>query len=236
MVSPHEIPTMSLDMAQNASAVTDLIFAGLKVAGFSAVTISSVLGSYTIKYYWHKEKRMKKTLGHWRNVLSHLDEKQQSVIGRNSLRCMHGRLDQMERRLSALAINVQKTTLWSRTVGQHAHRVRKLERLVEDADADLTARTEEALRGDLEFFEPRLPSSTSLELSADPPAASVGGDQNPSCSRGHMTTPPCIELAWPSPALLASDRRLDTAQFTIAVAQPDLPPIPYGPDYGDDMV
>ncbi|OJT09360.1 hypothetical protein TRAPUB_14142 [Trametes pubescens] len=85
---------MSLDVAQNASAVTELIFAGLKVTGYGVVMICSVLGSHTIESHWNTEKRMAETVAHWRNVLSHLDEKKKDEIGRENIRCMDSRLYQ----------------------------------------------------------------------------------------------------------------------------------------------
>lgn len=88
---------MSLDTAQNASAITDLILAGLKVTGYSVVTICSVLGSHTIKYYWDQEERMKETVARWRYVLSHLTETQKDEIGPSSLSCMIRKLDQYVR-------------------------------------------------------------------------------------------------------------------------------------------
>lgn len=86
--------TMSLDMAQNASAVTDLVFAGLKVAGYGLVTVCSIFGSHTIKDYLDKEERMKKTVTLWRDVLNYLYEKKQKEFGQDGLRCMLNKLEQ----------------------------------------------------------------------------------------------------------------------------------------------
>lgn len=85
---------MSLDMAQNASAVTDLVFAGLKVAGYGLVTVCSIFGSHTIKDYLDKEERMKKTVTLWRDVLNYLYEKKQKEFGQDGLRCMLNKLEQ----------------------------------------------------------------------------------------------------------------------------------------------
>lgn len=81
-------------MAQNASAVTDLVFAGLKVAGYGLLTVCSIFGSHTIKYYWDKEERMKNTVTLWRDVLTYLDEKKRKELGQDGLRCMLNKLEQ----------------------------------------------------------------------------------------------------------------------------------------------
>lgn len=46
----------------------------------------------------------------------------------------------METGLNFLEIDLRQSTLWSRTFGEHAGRLRKLNRLIEQTDDDLRVR------------------------------------------------------------------------------------------------
>lgn len=86
---------MALDTVQDISAITELVFTGLKMTGISLLTVCSVLGTdYYFRDYVDKEKRMKDTVTQWRAVLSCLNEKQKGQIGANAVVEMNELLNQ----------------------------------------------------------------------------------------------------------------------------------------------
>ncbi|OJT13536.1 hypothetical protein TRAPUB_9890 [Trametes pubescens] len=129
--------TYAIQHGSAGASVKQFLDAGLKMAGYSVITIFSVLGAHALRDHLYREQHMKDTVSAWLDILLHLEEKEKVEIGPDHLICMIHRLEQLNMRLSVLSISLHDATMWSRAAGEHADRLRKVERLVDIADDDL---------------------------------------------------------------------------------------------------
>ncbi len=220
--------TYAIQHGSAGASVKQFLDAGLKMAGYSVITIFSVLGAHALRDHLYREQHMKDTVSAWLDILLHLEEKEKAEIGPDHLICMIHRLEQyvldlpvallsglyayshgrLNMRLSVLSISLHDATMWSRAAGEHADRLRKVERLVDIADDDLRvsailrrqdgvskhmsveAPSEQAKVGHLLPFADNgsperyyTPASTRRGSYEDLPALLTDGDKDPCISR-----------------------------------------------------
>ncbi|KAI0829361.1 hypothetical protein BC628DRAFT_1360214 [Trametes gibbosa] len=143
---------MSLDAAQDASAIAELVHIGMKVTSYIVVALISGAGTDCFKSHFNKEKRMRFTVSQCREILSHMNEEQVQRMGQRHLEHFNDALNNVDQRLRLLAIEMQNSSLWERTWGRCAESMLRVESLVRRVEQDLRVTTENIL-GDVPLLE-----------------------------------------------------------------------------------